>query len=91
MDRTDFLDAIVQNHCVPPSHTSPAPSDYGAGLIRYSPPPSPLPPPLPAPSTASEIVDLGSVVLVKDLVLSKRLLIRLINVHKDQLREDDDS
>jgi hypothetical protein len=90
-DRSDFLDAIVQNHCVPPSHTSPVPSGYGAGLIRYSPPPSPLPPPLPPASTASEIVDMGSYVLTSDLVLSKARLLRLINVHKEQLREDDDS
>jgi len=89
--RSDFLDAIVQNHCVPPSHTSPAPSGYGAGLIRYSQPPSPLPPPLPPPSAASQIVDMGSYVLIRDLVLPKRKLIRFINVHKEQLREDDDS
>lgn len=90
-DRTDFLDAIVQNHCVPPSHTSPAPSDYGAGLIRYSQPPSPLPPPLPAPSTTSQIVDMGTYVLIRDLVVPKTILLRLIDVHKDKLRDDDDS
>jgi hypothetical protein len=90
-DRSDFLDAIVQNHCVAPSHTSPAPADYGAGLIRYSPPPSPLPPPLPAPAAASEIVDMGSYVLIRDLKVPKRIVLRLIDTHKDQLREDGDS
>jgi len=36
--RIDFLDAVIQNHCVAPAHSSPTPADYGAGLIRYSPP-----------------------------------------------------
>ena len=88
-DRRDFLDAIVQNHCVPPSHTSATPSEYGAGLIRYSPPPSPLPPPSPPETTASAIKDMGPYILIQDLVIPKNWLIRLVNVHKDKIPEDD--
>jgi hypothetical protein len=87
--RTDFLDAIVQNHCVPPAHSSPTPPEYGAGLIRYSSATAAPPPSSPPSQTATRQIEIrGDYVLIAKLRVPRNTTLRVVDVDERKLIGD---